>query len=101
MNAISTSVKSAILTSLLILGGCSYKPEHAHAKELMLQFTCPTTNGVWTNLMENNKDKAQKFMENYEKGLHLFDSPIDEVIQMQLNQFKEACESSNGNKSFP
>ena len=101
MNLISTSAKFVAIASFLILSGCADKPEHARAKELMFQFTCPTANGVWANFMKDNKDKAQKFMQNHEKGSHLFNKPIDEVIQMQVSEFNSACESSNKNKPFP
>ncbi|TCJ11617.1 hypothetical protein EZJ19_15205 [Parasulfuritortus cantonensis] len=101
MISVSAPVKYALIVSVIILVGCADKPEHARAKELLGQFSCPTANGVWANFMKDNRDKAHKYMENYEKGLQLINQPIDEVIQIQLNEFKDACDSSNKNKPFP
>ena len=84
----------------MLLNGCGDKPEHARAKQLINEFNCPTANGVWSNFMKDDKEKALIFLERYEKGLHMFNTPIDEVIQVQLQYFKEDCDASNKNKSW-
>lgn len=94
------SLKYVVSISFLILNGCGKKSEHVHARELIKQFNCPTSNGVWGNFMKSDRERAQTFLANYEKGLHLFNIPIDELIQGQLNQFNQACDSSNKNKAF-
>lgn len=101
MNRIPKSLKFFAYIILVTLNGCGDKPEHARAKQLINEFNCPTANGVWSNFMKSDKEKAQTFLKNYEKGLHLFNKPIDEIIDGQLQQFQEACDSSNKNKFFP
>lgn len=84
-----------------IASGCSEKPEHARAKALMQKFTCATHNGTWGAFMENNREKAEKFLENYEKGMHLLGVSIEVAIQGELDLYLKACESSNKNMPFP
>ena len=85
---------ASILASGYLLAGCGDSPDHARAKMLMSEFTCPSHNGQWGRLMKHDLEKAQSFLSKFEKGQHFFTIPIDEVIESQLRQFRIACEAS-------
>jgi len=89
----------AVLVIAIPIAACGDKPEHAKAKQLMSEFTCSPegskdTNGRWGALMANDREKAQTFISKYEQGKHMFNIPIDQVVENQLKQFKIACDSS-------
>lgn len=96
-------LRVVLLTALPILAlsltGCAEAPEYVRAKQLLTEFTCPgglskDTNGNWAIAMKIDVEKAQGFVRQYEKGLHGFSMPIDEVVETVLRQYRVACEGS-------
>lgn len=84
----------SVLASGYLLAGCGDSPDHARAKMLMSEFTCPSYNGQWGRLMKHDLEKANIFLGNFENGKHFFNMPIDKLIEGQLRQFRIACEAS-------
>lgn len=83
-----------LLPTIAFLGACSEPEDLTRAKLLISEFHCPSQNSHWGPLMRSDLEKARIFIDQYEKGLHSFNIPIDQVVATQLNNFQIACKAS-------
>ena len=89
--------------AFLFLTACGkpVSPDVVRARALLTEFNCSTANGKWKLMMADDVRKATLFLANREKGVHLFNVPIDEIIAIQLSSFKIACNASNRGDRIP
>lgn len=90
---------------VILAGGCATDPEIKKAEQLINKFNCSVTSipdnaDITTrynfNAMQDDKEKANKWLANYKNGVQEFNSPISDTIQSQLKVFKSSCESLGG-----
>ena len=95
-----------ILVSMLtgcLFGGSS---EIKRAEEILTRFECHNVesqnmlnsplNSYHQQLLGSSKHKAQDYVERYQQGEHLFELPLDEIIQQQYELYVTACENLGG-----
>jgi hypothetical protein len=93
---------------VFLLTGCMFgtSSEIRKAEKLFDQFHC---NNIETSQMgrssitsfhehklASSKQKAQSYIQSYKQGEHLFDLPLEQVIEQQFFIYKAACQNLGG-----
>lgn len=85
--------------------GCGDDPETAKAEQLISKFNCSVTSipedadvtvRYNFNAMQDDKDKANTWLDHYKNGQREFNVPISQTIQSQLDVYTSSCESLGG-----
>lgn len=96
------------LFSFCFLSACSISlsKEIKQAEKLLQYFDCQNIerdqadHSSMTNFHEqalaSSKQKAQSYLESYQQGDKIFDLPLPEVIETQLQSYTAACQSLGG-----
>ena len=96
------------LLSLCFISACSISSskEIKQAEKLLHSFDCQnierdqadhsSMTSYHEQVLASRKQKAQAYVESYQQGDQIFDLPLPEVIETQLQSYTAACQSLGG-----
>ena len=96
------------LLSLCFISACSISSskEIKQAEKLLHSFDCQnierdqadhsSMTSYHEQVLASSKQKAQAYVESYQQGDQIFDLPLPEVIETQLQSYTAACQSLGG-----
>lgn len=94
-----------VLCIMLTLTGC-FSHDLSHAEQLLSQFHCSkiensqmSHGGVtqyYQDVLFSSKSKAESYVQHYKDGDTQFDLPVTEMIELQYERYKAACQSLGG-----
>lgn len=84
------------LLSICFISACSISSskEIKQAEKLLQSFDCQNIERDQAD--HSSKQKAQSYVESYQQGDQIFDLPLPEVIETQLQSYTAACQSLGG-----
>ena len=96
------------LLSLCFISACSISSskEIKQAEKLLQSFNCQniehdqadhsSMTSYHEQVLASSKQKAKSYVESYQHGDQIFDLPLPEVIETQLQSYTAACQSLGG-----
>lgn len=96
------------LLSICFISACSISSskEIKQAEKLLQSFDCQnierdqadhsSMTSYHEQVLASSKQKAQSYVESYQQGDQIFDLPLPEVIETQLQSYTAACQSLGG-----
>ena len=96
------------LLSFCFISACSISSskEIKQAEKLLQSFDCQnierdqadhsSMTSYHEQVLASSKQKAQSYVESYQHGDQIFDLPLPEVIETQLQSYTAACQSLGG-----
>jgi len=84
------------LLSICFISACSISSskEIKQAEKLLQSFDCQNIERDQADqqVLASSKQKAQSYVESYQHGDQIFDLPLPEVIETQLQSYTAACQ---------
>ena len=101
-------LRLSLLSCALLVSGCAIgtSKEIKQAEKMLEHFQCRNIessqmmhspiNSYYEHALGNSRQKVEAYVQSYKDGDILFHDPLPEVISVEYEHYKEACQSLGG-----